>query len=234
MTHLLGARDFSEPALWAVVIGWIMSVTLHEFAHGVVAYWGGDYTIRERGGLTLNPLQYVDPLMSIVLPIVFLLMGGIPLPGGATYVRRDLLKNRGWDAAVSAAGPLMNLLLFGLLAIPLLPQVGWINTAQPSIQWETPQKFVAAMCYLQLLSVILNLVPVPPLDGFGIIGPFMNQETRLRLMTPPTGTMLFFGYFLVLQTPGFGHMIHTIMESIMGRHLAGVSRAGFYAVFAAR
>jgi len=79
MTHLLGVgRDFSDPALWAVVIGWVMSVTLHEFAHGVVAYWGGDYTIRSRGGLTLNPLQYVDPVMSILLPLVFLLMGACP------------------------------------------------------------------------------------------------------------------------------------------------------------
>lgn len=234
MTPFLARIDFNDATIWAILIGWVMSVTLHEFAHGVVAYWGGDYTIRERGGLTLNPLQYVDPLMSIILPIVFLLMGGIPLPGGATYVHRDLLRSRAWDAAVSAAGPLMNLILFGLLAIPLMPQFGWINTAVPSVQWETSQKFVAAMCYLQLLSVILNLVPVPPLDGFGIIGPFMNQETRLRLMTPPTSSILFFGYFLVLQTPGFGYFIHTAMESIMGRELAGVSRAGFYAVFAAR
>src|SRR3954451_7457903 len=95
---MLAAVDFATPLLCAVFIGWVMSVTLHEFAHGVVAYWGGDYTIRERGGLTLNPIQYVDPLMSIVLPVVFLLMGGIPLPGGATYVRRDLLRSRGWDA----------------------------------------------------------------------------------------------------------------------------------------
>jgi len=234
MTPFLARIDFNDPTIWAVLIGWVMSVTLHEFAHGVVAYWGGDYTIRERGGLTLNPIQYVDPLMSIVLPIVFLLMGGIPLPGGATYVRRDLLRSRGWDAAVSAAGPLMNLILFGLLAIPLLPHFGWIDTTKPAIQWETPQKFVAAMCYLQLLSVILNLVPVPPLDGFGIIGPFMNQETRLRLTLPPTGTMLFFGYFLVLQTPGFGHVIQNIMESIMGPELARTSGRGFAAVFAAR
>src|SRR2546423_6462976 len=105
----------------AVLVGWIISVILHEFAHGVVAYWGGDYTIRERGGLTLNPLQYVDPLMSIILPVIFLLMGGIPLPGGATYVRHDLIRSKGWDSAVSAAGPAMNLILFGLLAIPLLP-----------------------------------------------------------------------------------------------------------------
>src|SRR5438270_14100773 len=86
------AIEFSNPLLWALIIGWILSVTLHEFGHGLVAYLGGDYTIRERGGLTLNPLQYVDPLMSILLPAVFLLMGGIALPGGATYVRTDLLR----------------------------------------------------------------------------------------------------------------------------------------------
>ena len=76
MTAPLAATDFSEPALWAVIIGWVMSVTLHEFAHGIVGYWGGDYTVRERGGLTLNPLQYVDPVMSLLLPMVFLLIGG--------------------------------------------------------------------------------------------------------------------------------------------------------------
>ena len=60
---------------WAVLVGWILSVVLHEFSHGLVAYWGGDYTIRERGGLTLNPFQYIDPLMSIAMPAMVLLMG---------------------------------------------------------------------------------------------------------------------------------------------------------------
>src|SRR5437660_3648866 len=96
----------------AVLVGWIISVILHEFAHGIVAYWGGDYTIRERGGLTLNPLRYVDQLVSLALPALFLLMGGVPLPGGVTYIRRDLLRSRLWSSAVSAAGPVMNLLLF--------------------------------------------------------------------------------------------------------------------------
>src|SRR5438874_11588541 len=89
----LAAADYSNPLFWAVFIGWIMSVVLHEFAHGLVASWGGDYTIRERGGLTLNPFQYIDPVMSLLLPAVILLIGGIPLPGGVTYVRRDLLRS---------------------------------------------------------------------------------------------------------------------------------------------
>src|SRR5438477_13152803 len=108
----LAVVDYRDPLLWAAFIGWILSVILHEFAHGLVAYWGGDYTIRERGGLTLNPLAYIDPLNSLVLPTVFLLMGGIPLPGGVTYIRRDLIRSRGWSSAVSAAGPAMNFILF--------------------------------------------------------------------------------------------------------------------------
>src|SRR5687768_11485576 len=80
--RMLAAVNWESPLFWAVMVGWIMSVILHEFAHGVVAYLGGDYTIRERGGLSLNPLVYIDPVGSLLLPAVFLLLGGIPLPGG--------------------------------------------------------------------------------------------------------------------------------------------------------
>src|SRR5204863_9164555 len=91
---LLATINFENPITWAIIVGWILSVILHEFAHGLVAYLAGDYTIKERGGLTLNPFQYIDPLLSIVLPVVFLAMGGIPLPGGVTYIRRDLIKSK--------------------------------------------------------------------------------------------------------------------------------------------
>jgi Zn-dependent protease len=124
---MLAAVDWHNPLLWAAFVLWIMSVVLHEFAHGIVAYWGGDYTIKERGGLTLNPLQYVNPVTSILMPALFLLMGGVPLPGGATYIRRDLLRSRAWEAAVAAAGPLTNLLIGLACAVPLHPAVGWVD-----------------------------------------------------------------------------------------------------------
>src|SRR5215213_4652123 len=120
---MLAAVDLSNPMLWAVFIGWIMSVVLHEFAHGLVAHLGGDYTIRERGGLTLNPLQYIDPLFSLIIPAIIFLMGGLPLPGGVTYVRKDLLRSRAWQSAVSAAGPLTNFLLFLICAMPFHPHL---------------------------------------------------------------------------------------------------------------
>ena len=227
---MLAVVDYKNPLLWALMIGWIMTVVLHEFAHGIVAYWGGDYTIKERGGLTLNPLQYIDPLMSIILPIVFMLMGGVPLPGGATYVRRDLLRSRAWQSAVSAAGPAMNLLVFALLCIPLQPRVGWVNYAVFPTEWTPPQLFVAGLAFAQIFSVALNLCPIPPLDGFGIIAPYLPPHIRQRLATPPWNTMLFFGFFMLLMAPGFVTPFMNLIEHIFAA--AGVppmhARFAFY------
>jgi Zn-dependent protease len=227
---MLAAVDFQNPLLWAILIGWILSVVLHEFAHGIVAYWGGDYTIRERGGLTLNPLQYVDPLMSIVLPVVFLLMGGVPLPGGATYIRRDLLRSKAWETAVSLAGPAMNLLLFLILCAFLLPRSGWIDPTLSVEQWTLAQKFVSAMAFLQLFAVLLNLVPVPPLDGFQAIAPYLPLDLRLKLSTPPWSQVLFYGYFLMVwRYRPFSEALYRAMEQIM--QFVGVDFWGAYSAF---
>jgi Zn-dependent protease len=213
---MLAAVDFTHPLLWAVLIGWIMSVVLHEFAHGVAAYWGGDYTIKERGGLTLNPLQYIDPVMSLVLPIIIFLIGGIPLPGGVTYVRRDLLRSRGWEAAVAAAGPLMNFLIFLALVIPFHPRVGWIDPPRAA-DASNAMLFLGAMAWLQMLSVLFNLIPIPPLDGFGIISPFLNPATRERFMTPPLSYGLFFGLFFLAGPLGLIDKFHWVILKLLFR-----------------
>ena|SRR5438874_641746 len=213
---MLAAVDFNSPVTWAVIIGWIMTVVLHEFAHGLVGYLGGDYTIKERGGLTLNPLQYIDPVFSILLPVVFLAMGGIPLPGGVTYIRRELLRSRAWDSAVAAAGPAMNFVLFLLLALPFHPRVGWIDTDSSPDQFKTWQIFLGAMALLQIIAVILNLIPVPPLDGFNVIAPFMNQETRVKLSTPPISTFAFVVFFAILwQSPAVMQNIYRLSDRLL-------------------
>ncbi len=190
---MLSTINFQNPLLWAVFIGWILSVVLHEFAHGLVAYLGGDYTIRERGGLTLNPLQYIDPVFSLLFPAIIFAMGGIPLPGGVTYVRRDLIRSRGWNVAVSAAGPAMNFLLFLLCALPFHPRV---QLMIPTIDFPNWHLFLGTMAILQLLATLFNLVPVPPLDGFQIISQFMNPATRAKFQQ--AGTTLFLVFFLML------------------------------------
>jgi Zn-dependent protease len=73
-----------------VTAGWIVSLSLHEYGHALVAYRGGDRSVASRGYLTLNPLKYAHPILSIVLPLVFLLLGGIGLPAarsGSTVTR---------------------------------------------------------------------------------------------------------------------------------------------------
>jgi Zn-dependent protease len=202
MLPVLAAGDFGNPLFWAVMVGWIMTVVLHEFAHGVVAYWGGDYTVRERGGLTLNPLQYIDPVNSLLLPAVFLALGAVPLPGGVTYIRRDLLRNRLWESGVSLAGPAMNVLLFCAGAIALHPAVGWVSADAAFDEWSPGQRVVATLTILQLFAAMLNLIPVPPLDGFGVISPFLRPETRVKLSTPPTSiVLLIFAFILVWSRP---------------------------------
>ena len=91
----------------------LISMMLHELAHGFVAYWLGDDTAKDEGRLTLNPLKHLDPVLSIAMPLLLFLTGG-PIFGGAKPVPVDSrrLKFGVWGMAlVAIAGPLMNFLL---------------------------------------------------------------------------------------------------------------------------
>ena len=82
-----------------VVFGWLLSLCLHEYAHALVGYRGGDYGVIHRGYLQLNPLKYTNAVLSIVLPIVFIIFGGIALPGGAVLIDHHRLRSKRWDTA---------------------------------------------------------------------------------------------------------------------------------------
>jgi Zn-dependent protease len=151
-----------------VFVGWIFSLCLHEFSHAVAAYYGGDTTVKDKGYLTFNPLKYTHPLYSLVLPLVFLLAGGIALPGGAVYIEIWRLKNRTWQSLVSLAGPLSNLVLAIVLAIVL--KFAPLNSFDKNSIWPG----IASLAALQCMAVLLNLIPVPPFDGYGVIEPFLS------------------------------------------------------------
>jgi len=151
-----------------VLVGWIFSLCLHEFAHAAVAYAGGDTSVREKGYLTFNPLRYVDPVASIFIPLLFLLLGGIGLPGGAVYINQARLRSRYWVTLVSLAGPAANLLLAVLLGLVLKFGVAPPNAA-PAL---------AFLGLLQVTALILNLLPIPPLDGYRAISPFLPLPLR--------------------------------------------------------
>src|SRR6476620_6350784 len=94
-----------------VLFGWIFSLCLHEFSHALVAYYAGDYTLREKGYLTFNRLKYTHSVLSIILPLLIPLMRGIGLPGGAVYIETWRIRNRSWLSETALAGPMASLLV---------------------------------------------------------------------------------------------------------------------------
>ena len=155
-----------------VVVGWIVSLTLHEFSHAMVAYLGGDSSVKDKGYLTFNPLKYTHPVYSLLLPLVFLLLGGIGLPGGAVYIETWRLYSRKWETAVSLAGPFSNLLLGVVLGIIL--RFAPLNAGGI---WPG----LAFLALLQVMAALFNLLPVPPFDGYGALRPHLNPEWRARM-----------------------------------------------------
>jgi Zn-dependent protease len=194
-----------------VLIGWVFSLCLHEFSHALVAYHGGDTTVREKGYLSFNPLKYTHPMLSIVIPLVFLAMGGIGLPGGAVYIETWRIRDRRWLSAVSLAGPTANLLLAIVLGLVL--RFGGIATT-------TVGAGLAFLGTLQISAVLLNLIPIPPLDGFGAISSFLDPEFRAQMSR--FGTYGILVLFLVFgYVPGVSNLFWQTVDKISA--LFGIS-----------
>ncbi len=193
-----------------VTAGWIVSLALHEFGHALVAYIGGDYSVVGKGYLSLNPLKYTHGVLSIVMPVAILLMGGIGLPGGAVFIDRSEIRSRGMMSLVSAAGPIANMIFAAMLAgiYFLLWQDGTELLHGP---------FWAAMVFLvflQVTAIVLNLFPMPGLDGFGIFEPWLPDSIH-RLVAPlyRFGFFILFGLFF--YSPGFNRWFWSLVGSIL-------------------
>jgi len=193
---------------FTVTILWIFSVCVHEFGHAIVAYYGGDTSVREKGYLTLNPLRYTHPVYSLLMPVLFMMIGGIGLPGGAVYIDDDRLRSPKWRTAVSLAGPGMNILLILVLCLPF-----WLGLIKPHLD-NVAALSLAFLIELEISAVIFNLLPVPPLDGFRALSPWMPEEIRDRLLAQ-SGVFIW-GLFLVMwYVPAANHAFFTVVYSIM-------------------
>jgi len=178
----LGALIWRAPSGLAVfafvMVGWILSVMVHEFAHAATAWLGGDRTVTEKGYLSFDPRRYGDLGVSLVIPLLALAMGGVGFPGGAVYVRNDLIRNRLWRAATALAGPAATLLLLLALSFGLAFWLGW------GVEGQGPATLFAALtvlAFLQAMALILNLLPIPGLDGFGVLRPFLPASLNPHL-----------------------------------------------------
>ncbi|MFG2885232.1 site-2 protease family protein [Streptomyces sp. NPDC048297] len=194
-----------------VTAAWVVSLCLHEYAHARTALHGGDITVGAKGYLTLNPLKYTHALLSIVLPLVFLIMGGIGLPGGAVFIERNRIRGRWRHSLISAAGPLTNVLFAAVCTAPF-----WLGALD-----GVPRDFRFALAFLALLQVtaaILNFLPVPGLDGYGVIEPWLSYKVK-RQVEPfaPFGLMF---VFALLWVPSFRDGFFDVVYGIL--HALGV------------
>jgi Zn-dependent protease len=154
-----------------VVTGWVVSLCLHEYGHALTAYRSGDFGVAERGYLTLNPLKYTHWLLSIAFPLFFLIIGGIGLPGGAVWVDHGHIRSRWRDTLISLAGPGLNV-AFTLAAVA--PFALGVDINGHAEFWAG----LAFLAFLQLTASVLNLVPVPGVDGGNALRPWLSYEWR--------------------------------------------------------
>ncbi len=186
----------------SLMILWVVSLCCHEYAHARVAYAGGDITVAAKGYLTMNPLRYMHPVLSVVIPLAVLALGGVPLPGGAVYIDRTRLRSRAWESAVSAAGPAANAALFLLATLPFLLGLRADHSEGGGSLWMV----LAAFAFLQAFSVIINLLPVPGLDGFGIIAPYLPYDIR-RAVYANSNTIMLVCLILLIAPTGIADWI---------------------------
>lgn len=188
----------------------IFSIMVHEIAHGAVALKLGDDTAQKLGRLTLNPLKHIDPVGSVILPLLLLTFNSPFLFGWAKPVPYDpnRLKNPKTGAALIAlAGPISNLILaliFGLfLRFDFLP--------------SGPSALFASIIYLNILLAVFNLVPIPPLDGSKLLFYFIpRQFHRLQAMLEMYGS-LFLLFFIIWGFGWIAPIIQYLFEFIVGQ-----------------
>ncbi len=166
-----------EPTQIVMLVALIISVIMHEMAHGYAANWLGDPTARLAGRLTANPISHIDPMMSVILPGLLLFSGSPILFGAAKpvpYNPYNFNKHQRWgEAIVAAAGPAANIaiaVIFGLI----------VRSAEALSLSATFVEMSLLIIMLNIFLALFNLVPIPPLDGSKILPKFLPRAVSVE------------------------------------------------------
>lgn len=194
----------------------LFAITVHEVAHGWVARRMGDRTAEMLGRLTLNPIKHIDPVGTILVPAILLIAGGfifgwakpVPVdPRNMRHPKRDM-------AIVAAAGPLSNLAmaviwaLIAKLALTMAPILPWVSV--PLVMMGKIGLF------LNLILMVLNLLPLPPLDGGRVLTGFLPDPLAMKFaQIEPYGMFILVG----LMITGYLGKIIAPMVFVMERLL---------------
>jgi len=198
----------------------IISVVFHEYAHGFAAYKLGDNTAKDAGRLTLNPLNHLDPVGSIILPLLLVLSNSGFIIGWAKpvpYNPYNLRDPKYGDLKVAIGGPATNLMLaifFGIVArlTPIAVHLkysiinGFFMRENDYLLGQMSGDLIASIfvisiiaCFINLLLMIFNLIPIPPLDGSKALMAFLphNWQITMRRIEP-------YGFFIIIFLLMFG------------------------------
>jgi Zn-dependent protease len=174
---------------------------VHEYFHAFMAYRLGDGTPKLFGRLTLNPVAHFHPVGGTML-ILSVLLVGIPFGFAATPVNPSNIRGRYGEAYVAAAGPISNLLLAAIVAIPLRLMIA----SGVAGDYEMVARFLDLLVLYNIILGLFNLVPIPPLDGGAILLSLVSRETAWRLR-PMLAQYGFFALIILFFIPIGGSSI---------------------------
>lgn len=174
-TRIMQLDLLQKISVWALPV--IFAITVHEASHGFVASKFGDQTAKMMGRLTLNPLKHIDWLGTVIVPLLLLTYGSV-LFGWAKPVPispRNFKRPRPYMAIVAAAGPLSNLLMAIIWAI--IGKLGLLAMTHGAMAFRPVWLMGQAGIYINVIIGVLNLIPLPPLDGGRIISNLIPPRT---------------------------------------------------------
>ena len=159
-----------------LAVMFLVAFPIHEFAHALAAYRLGDGTAKLMGRLTLDPRAHFDPMGGLLLAVTVMFTGfGFGWAKPTPYNPMNLQGGRWGEAIVSVAGPISNLILAIAAAIPLR----YINATGMEVGLLRP--FLDFFVLINLVLMVFNLIPIPPLDGSKVLFAFMDPRTAWQV-----------------------------------------------------